>query len=247
MLFDLQGKRRRVIQATYLTLAVLMGGGLVLFGIGGDVQGGLFDAFSDRSEGGEGNPITERRLETAEKRLRAKPDDQAALAELTRARFQLAGDDVDPNTGVYLPEARPDLQAASKSWERYLATDPRPPDASLARVMIQVYGFGLNQPAKASQAAELVAEADPTSQTFLTFSQYAALAGQKRKADLAGKRAIALAPAKQRERVKKNVESLEAQIAAQKAAAAGGGAAGAGGGGGAGTPGAPPTSGGGGP
>jgi hypothetical protein len=247
MLFDLQGKRRRVIQATYLTLAVLMGGGLVLFGIGGDVQGGLFDAFSDRSEGGQGNPITERRLEAAEKRLRANPNDQAALAELTRARFQLAGDDVDPNTGVYLPEARGDLRAASESWERYLATDPKPPDASLARVMIQVYGFGLNQPAKASQAAELVAEADPTSQTFLTFSQYAALAGQKRKADLAGKRAIALAPPKQRERVKKNVETLEAQIAAQKAAAAGGGAAGAGGGGGAGAPGAPTAPGGGGP
>ena len=37
MLFDLQGKRRRVVQATYLTLALLMGGGLVFFGIGSDV------------------------------------------------------------------------------------------------------------------------------------------------------------------------------------------------------------------
>src|ERR671914_171088 len=54
MLFDLRGRRRRAVQATYLTLAVLMGGGLVLFGIGGDVSGGLFDAFSDRSGGGQG-------------------------------------------------------------------------------------------------------------------------------------------------------------------------------------------------
>jgi hypothetical protein len=228
MLFDLKGKRRRVIQATYLTLAVLMGGGLVLFGIGGDVQGGLFDAFSDRSAGGEGNPITERRLEAAEKRLERNPNDQAALAELTRARFQLAGDDVDPNTGVYLPEARGDLRAAASGWDRYLATDPKPPDPSLARVMIQVYGFGLNQPAKASQAAEIVAEDDPSSATFLTYAQYAALAGEKRKADLAGKRAVALAPEPQRKRVKENVETLKAQVEAQKAgAAAGAGAGGA--------------------
>ena len=34
MLFDLKGKRRRVVQGVYLTLAVLMAGGLVFFGIG---------------------------------------------------------------------------------------------------------------------------------------------------------------------------------------------------------------------
>ena len=245
MLFDLKGKRRRVIQVTYLGLAVLMGGGLVLFGIGGEVQGGLFDAFSDRNDSGGGNPITERRLETAEKRLKTQPNDPAALAELTRARFQLAGDDVDPNTGVYQAKAKPDLEAASNAWGRYLATDPEPVDPSLARVMIQVYAFGLNQPAKASQAAEIVAEADPTSATFLAYAQYAALAGQERKADLAGKRAIALAPKPQQKRVKENIKTLEAQVAAQKAGAgAASGGAGAAGGGLA--PGAPPPSGGGG-
>ena len=34
MLFDLRGRRRRAVQGTYLMLAVLMGGGLVLFGVG---------------------------------------------------------------------------------------------------------------------------------------------------------------------------------------------------------------------
>jgi hypothetical protein len=244
MLFDLQGKRRRVVQATYLTLAVLMGGGLVLFGIGGDVQGGLFDAFSGEDSSSQSNPITEQRLEDAEKRLRANPNDQAALGELTRARFQLAGNEVDPETGLYLPEARGDLNAAASAWGRYLATKPNPPDESLARVMIQVYGFGLNQPAKASQAAEIVAEADPSSATFLAYAQYASLAGQKRKADLAGKRAIALAPEAQKKRVKENIETLETQVAAQQAGAGAGGAApapgGAGAPGGAPLPAAPP-------
>ena len=47
MLFDLRGRgRRRTVQVIYLSLAILMGGGLVLFGIGSSSSGGLFDAFS---------------------------------------------------------------------------------------------------------------------------------------------------------------------------------------------------------
>ncbi|MDQ4071274.1 MAG: hypothetical protein M3088_00140 [Actinomycetota bacterium] len=238
MLFDLKGKRRRVVQATYLTLAVLMGGGLVLFGIGGDVQGGLFDAFSDRDANSSNNPIVERRLESAQERLRANPNDRAALADLTRAHFQLAGDDADPNTGLYGPKARPDLRAAAESWERYLRTNPQPPDPSLARVMLQVYGeFGLNQPAKAAQAADVVAQADESSSAFLTLARYAALAKQQRKADLAGRRAIALASDSQRKVVKQQVEAIKAQSAAQGAGAGGAGGAGGAAGAGAGLPG----------
>ena len=49
MLFDLQGKRRRVVQGTYLVLAILLGGGLVLFGVGsGNISGGLFDAITGK-------------------------------------------------------------------------------------------------------------------------------------------------------------------------------------------------------
>ena len=54
MLFDLRGRgRRRTVQVIYLTLAILMGGGLVLFGIGGGTNGGLFDAI-----GGNGGSAT---------------------------------------------------------------------------------------------------------------------------------------------------------------------------------------------
>ncbi|MGH2804983.1 MAG: hypothetical protein ACRDL4_18375, partial [Thermoleophilaceae bacterium] len=76
MLFDLRGRRRRAVQATYLTLAVLMGGGLVFFGIGGDVSGGLFDAFSDRSGGGDANSALEDRIDRFEERLEANPRDE---------------------------------------------------------------------------------------------------------------------------------------------------------------------------
>ena len=52
MLFDLRGSgRRRTVKIVYITLAFLMGGGLVLFGIGGGggISGGLVDAITERS------------------------------------------------------------------------------------------------------------------------------------------------------------------------------------------------------
>ena len=66
MLFDLRGRgRRRTVQTIYLTLAVLMGGGLVLFGIGGSVSGGLFDAVG-LTGGGSGGSSANEQLEAGE-------------------------------------------------------------------------------------------------------------------------------------------------------------------------------------
>jgi len=93
VLFDLKGRRRRVVQATYLMLAILMGGGLVFFGIGGDVSGGLFDAFSDRSS--SGNDIVQERIEENEDKVEADPQNAAALKELARDWYQLATQEAD--------------------------------------------------------------------------------------------------------------------------------------------------------
>src|SRR5918996_6538080 len=98
MLFDLQGRRRRVVQATYLLLAILMGGGLVFFGIGGDVSGGLFDAIGDRS-GSSGNSIVEDRIDENEDKLETDPNNEAALKELVRDWYSLATQEADPTTG----------------------------------------------------------------------------------------------------------------------------------------------------
>src|SRR5688572_12058157 len=100
MLFDLRGKgRRRTIQVIYVTLALLLGGGLVLFGIGGDVQGGLFDAFSsDTNNDGSGQLKDE--VEKAQEKTTASPEDPAAWAALAAASVNYAsgGDGFDENT-----------------------------------------------------------------------------------------------------------------------------------------------------
>jgi len=83
MIFDLQGKRRRLVQATYLLLAVLMGGGLVLFGVGsGDISGGLFDAITgkDSNSSGAVNSTVNARIKRDQKVLVINPKNETALA-----------------------------------------------------------------------------------------------------------------------------------------------------------------------
>lgn len=217
MLFDLRGRRRRLIQAIYLTLAVLMGGGLVFFGIGGDVSGGLFDAFGDRnSTGGNGNDVFEERRDEAQERLRVNPKDEVALKALVRANYQLASSQAGQNT-AFPPDAQDELRAAAQAWERYLALEPDPVDPSLAGLMLQAFSDGaLNQPEKAVTTAEILAEQNETPESYIVLAQYASLAGQSRKADLAGQRAIDLAPKDQREIVEAQVEQAKAASVIQQ-------------------------------
>lgn len=223
MLFDLQGKRRRLVQVTYLTLALLMGGGLVFFGIGGDVSGGLFDAFSENRSGGGGDSAAEERIERAEDRLEENPRNQRALIEVVRANYQLATQEADEQTGQFNDEGLDRLRDADRAWTRYLELAERPDD-SLAGLMVQAYSeFALNDPAKAVRAAEIVTDARPSAQAFLLLTRYAALAGQDRKADLAGRRAIELAPRDQREAVEAQVEQAKQTTPPAEEAPAGGG------------------------
>jgi tetratricopeptide (TPR) repeat protein len=207
VLFDLKGRRRRVVQGTYLLLAILMGGGLVLFGIGGDVSGGLVDALQGQS--GSSNSIVEDRIEENEDKVETDPKNTAALKELARDWYQLATQESDV-TGAFSDEGKERLAEADAAWAAYLDLDPKNPDASLASLMVNVYApTALNKPAEGAEAAEIVATAQPkNAQAYLQLAQFAAQAGQERKADLAGQKAIELAPKDQRSTVKQLVEQL---------------------------------------
>jgi len=227
MLFDLQGKRRRAVQATYLTLAVLMGGGLVLFGIGGDVQGGIFDAFSgEGSNNSGGNQIIEKRVDSNEKKVKASPQNERVRKQLTRDYYQLATAQTD-ESGKFSGDGKANLAKSSANWQAYLALDPEKPDTSLARLALQVYDpTALNRKKQAMEAAQLIAREEDDAQSYLNLVQYAALAGDTRTADLAGQKAVDLAPAAQRKQVQTQVKQLKKPQAAQGAQGAQGGAAG---------------------
>ena len=236
MLFDLKGKRRRAVQGTYLTLAILMGAGLVLFGIGSSVNGGLSDLFNGGGGSNQGDKIVQDRIDTAEKQLATNPRNAAALAQVIRGHYQLASVNAD-DKGQFTKDAQEDLQAAADAWQKYLATNPKKPDTGLARVMVQDY-TGLAQlatadsggPAKAwagaASATELIAAEQPNPNNYIALVQYATLAGQTSKAELAGKKAISLAPKKQKKSVEQQVAAAKA-AGGQQAGAAGGAAGGA--------------------
>ncbi|MEA2347457.1 MAG: hypothetical protein QOG62_1244 [Thermoleophilaceae bacterium] len=223
MLFDLQGKRRRLVQVIYLGLAILMGGGLVLFGIGSSTSGGgLFDAFSG---GGSAQSTSQAasELKAANVALTKDPEDTEALAEKIRATFQLAKENVNPNTGAPTAKSSAYQGQADEAWQSYLKLKPDPPDEqsasnpgpkqpdpSLAGYMLQIYDTsGLNQPADAARAAEMVALSRPTVGAYLKLTQYAAAAGQTRTADLSAAKAVDLAEPAQRDAVQKQAEAYK--------------------------------------
>jgi len=217
MLFDLRGRgRRRTVQVIYLGLAVLMGGGLVLLGIGGNQSGGgLLDAFTNGSSAPDTGAFGDRR-EAAERRVKANRQDAKAWAALARARYQeaSAGGNVDQNTGVFTPEGKKQLREADRAWQMYLKLDPPKLDATVAVIMAQVYGpAGLNRPSDAVGAQEIVADRRGDVGSYLQLAGYAYAANQTRKGDLAGDKAISLATKEQKEQIKAQIEGLKSQAA----------------------------------
>jgi len=227
LLFDLRGTgRRRVVKVVYITLAFLMGGGLVFFGIGGEVSGGLVDAITERDGSGDGSDRFRKQETDALARTTANPQDAPAWAALARARFQLAGqgENFDAEKGEFTAAGRAKLNGAEQAWDRHLALDPPKPDDRVASIMVQAF-TALNKPDKAATAQEVITDARPTASTFTTLAVFAYSAGQSRKGDLASKRAIELTEPDMREALKGQLDQAKAQAAGQAGAAGGAGAA----------------------
>jgi hypothetical protein len=221
MLFDLRGRRRRLVQATYLMLALLLGGGLVLFGIGGDVSGGLFNAFEGDGGGGDATEAVEKQIDRQERQLARDPQNAAVLAGLTRSYYNLAAAQI-PSGGTFPDEAKDDLRRSAAYWERYRQAVDRP-DPSLAALALQMFDVtALNQPDRAKDAALIVAERTDDPNAYLRVVQYATAANDKRTADLAGQKAVELAPKDQRKAVKQQIKAFEQAQQGQQAQPQGG-------------------------
>jgi len=208
MLFDLKGKRRRTVQITYVGLAFLMAAGLVGAGIGSGTSGGLFDLFGGGSGKSTANKTIEKRIATAERALRINPKNQAAMITIVRSHYTLASTDANQQTGQFGKDGKAELAKASTAWQRYLASNPKKPDASLAAVMLVAYSrVGLNQPPNAARTAEILANVNNSAAAYIRFAACSTLAGQTRKATLAGQQAIKLAKKSQKSAAKQEVKA----------------------------------------
>ena len=207
MLFDLRGRRRRAVQVTYLMLALLMGGGLVLFGVGGDVSGGLVDAFKGGG-GPSGDSALNDQIDKQEERLQANPRNEVVLQALVRNYYAKATQARESGT-AFPPEAKDDLRKAGAYWNRYASVAEKPSPAT-AGYALQIYdASALNKPKEAQKAASILAEAGNDTASYLRLVSYAARAGDTRTADLAGQKAVDLAPKAQKKLVEKQVEALK--------------------------------------
>jgi tetratricopeptide (TPR) repeat protein len=222
MLFDLRGSgRRRVVKIVYITLAFLMGGGLVLFGIGGGgaLSGGLVDAITESNSGG-GNG-TDRFREAEQKATaaaRANPQDAKLWAAVARARFNLAsaGDNIDQSTGNFTDAGQRELEAAGRAWEEHVKLAGDKPDSRVASLMVQAYS-ALGDFDKATGAQEVIALDRNSVGAYTQLAQLAYQAGQMRKGDLAKDKALELTEPDMREALKGQLEGMRSQAALQAA------------------------------
>jgi len=196
-------------------LALLMGGGLVLFGVGGSVSGGLLDAFK-----GGGGPSADSafkdQINKREERLQQNPQNEVILANLVRDYYSLASSQRPEGSVGFPADAKDDLQKAGSYWQRYskLAANPSPAVAGYA---IQIYDVnGLNRPKQAQQAAQILAKDSNDTPSYLRLVSYAARAGDTRTADLAGQKAVDLAPKGQKKLIEKQIEALKKASQAQQ-------------------------------
>jgi hypothetical protein len=155
---------------------------------------------------GCGGGSKETTLERAQAALDAHPADPAALAGVVQAAYAEASHRYDVDTGGFKPDARPYLDRAAAVWPRYLAAAGDRASGDLALVMVQVYGEGLDRAADAAAAAHLAAIKKPTSAAFLQETVWAARAGDKKQARLAGEQALELASPADRDRVRAGIE-----------------------------------------
>ena len=213
MLFDLRGgHRRRAVKVVYVGLALLIGGGLVLFGVGaGTGGGGLLNAATENE--GSGGASFSSQIKKYEKQTKKQPTNISAWAKLTAAQLHEAGGEayVNAQTGAPTAKGKELFFAASHSWERYLALNPPKPSLELAKLMLRIYGQeGLNQPSSAVQILQIIVAAEPKNTSYnAALAQYAYKAKNVRVGDLASTKAVSLAPPSERARVKKELETAK--------------------------------------
>ena len=214
MLFDLRSRgRRRTVQAVYLLLAILLGGGLVLFGVGaGNGLGGLLNAFNGGGSSSGQKAVVSQQEQQAIKQTQQTPRDPQAWANLLQARWTSAGQGADFNssTGQFTKSGLNELNLATQAWQRYLQLEKNP-DPNLAVLAARAYAGQQNYAGEAG-AWDIETAAAPTAvKGFECLAVSAYAAGQTRKGDLASAKALSMVPKAQQALLKNQLNAAKTQ------------------------------------
>jgi hypothetical protein len=222
MLFDLRSRgRRRTVQAVYLMLALLMGGGLVLFGVGaGNGFGGILNAFSGNGSGSSQKQVVSQQETAALRQTKLQPNNPQGWASLLQARWTSAGQgsNYDTATGTFTASGKRELTGATQAWQRYIQL-VKTPDPNLTILAARSYAAlgNFGQAASAWEQETVAAPGEAKPYECLAVSAYAA--GQARKGDLATAKALSLIPKAQQLSIKQSLQqAAKARSSAQQLA-----------------------------
>jgi hypothetical protein len=201
MLFDLRSRgRRRTVQVIYIGLAVLIGSGLILFGVGtGSGGGGLFGAFTgSNSHTGANSSAVTSQVKNALAQTRKNPSSARAWSNLVAARFSAANSvGYDSTSGTYTKAGKQQLQLLTQAYNRY-AKLVKTPSADTATIAAKAYTqLGNWKTASATYQTVLAGESGSNRLHALecvTLTSYAAK--NDRVAQLAEARVLAQLPTK---------------------------------------------------
>ena len=222
MLFDLRSRhRRRAVKVTYSVLALLMGGGLVLFGVGtGQSGGGLLNAFGGGGSSGAQNQAVNQQETAALKQVKLRPNDPQAWGNLLTARWTTATSGNDyTTTGGFTVAGRAELDRVVQAWGRYSQLT-KSPDPDLATLAARAYA-ALGNYSGAASAWEIEAASSPTvSKGYECLAVSAYAAGDTRKGELAAAKALSLIPKAQQATTKLTLNQAKSSPSVAKSYAA---------------------------
>ncbi len=212
MLFDLRGRgRRRTVRVIYIGLALLFGVGFVGFGVGvGGGGGGIFNSLT--SNEGSGGTTFSSEIKKYRTLTEKQPNNTSAWEHLLNAQLHEAGNEAYvTRTGQLTSKGKELFSQVAHTWNSYIALNRPKPNPELAQRMVTVFGEeGLNEPAAAVQVLQIVVAARPTNSSyFAALAQYAYKSHNTRVGDLAAQKAINLAPAINRPRLKAELAALK--------------------------------------
>jgi hypothetical protein len=214
MLFDLRSRgRRRTVQVVYLGLAILIGGGLVLFGVGaGNGLGGLLNGLNGGGSTSGQKAVVSQQEQQAIKQTQQSPNDPQAWSNLVQARWTSAGQgsNFNASTGQFTKSGLSELKLATDAWQRYLKLTKNP-DPNLAVLAARAYAGQQNYAGEAS-AWDIETLGDPTAvKGFECLAVSAYAAGQTRKGDLASAKALSMVPKAQQALLKNQLNAAKSQ------------------------------------
>ena len=202
MLFDLRSRgRRRTVQAVYLFLAILIGGGLVLFGVGaGNGLGGLLNGLTGNGSNSGQQSAVSQQEKSAIKATQRDPNSATAWANLIQARWSTARSssaDVNANTGQFTAAGNKELSNLGQDYQRYKGL-VKQPDPNIAILAARAYQYLGNYSAASGAWSDITAANSNEATAFECLAANAYAAKNTRTGDLASAKALSLVPKAQR-------------------------------------------------